>query len=172
MVELFCSIPCRLCPKNTRRRAPHRCVWCLAATARFGARLFHVNQPYPNFISEDLQLGVFIYSVFFNNCAEPLPPPHHPGLISHLACSSCCVPFHPAWKGINIYIHSSGVLVRFTDGSLTVVSGASHFLPSARSNVRCSYFQGRHAIVDGDPEDAFADAGVVAVEGEVAVRMK
>lgn len=36
----------------------------------------------------------------------------------------------------------------------------------------CSFFQDRHAIVDGDPEDAFADDGVVTVEGEVTVRMR
>jgi len=34
-----------------------------------------------------------------------------------------------------------------------------------------SYFPDRHAIVDGDPEEAFKGDGVVTVEGELTVRM-
>lgn len=33
-----------------------------------------------------------------------------------------------------------------------------------------SFFADRHAIVDGDPEEALAVDGVVTVEGEVTVR--
>lgn len=46
--------------------------------------------------------------------------------------------------------------------------------PRRAGGVACcalsSFYEDRHAIVDGDPEAALADAGVVTVEGELAVR--